>query len=332
MRFALMSLRLIQINQSASKQRDTLARGMLQLNKKVNHMVAPFAAAFEAQIAFERYVIERAVPLVEAGQTRRDTLYLDGRPTIVEIGITTTLGLSLPQAVDELNLRPLMFGAAWKILDVLFEQAMAYAKPPKKPVSIADRVNAVRNGSVKAGPLASDIDLWTRICAVYTLGVEYRHSLIHRLVTVASNGAFVGTDAKGNALPSFGREEQIAFCRATQRAATSVISGTLTPRNRNALGAELDKLSTLTGIAPGGFTEAEQPIPEVTIPVTSTTTVDMSQVRAIVAAKMPKNREVNVYFDVTDIPGLRFFCHLEEAPDVRIALGPTINFSWLTRC
>jgi hypothetical protein len=291
-------------------------------------MIEAYAQDFEAEIAFERYVLERAVPLIEATgpSSTSATIYLDGRPTNIEVGLmTATIGRSLAQAIAELNLRPLLFGAAWKILDVLFEKATASAQSSWHQ-TIATRVQAVSNGGVKVEPLARDHALWACLCGSYSRLVEYRHSVVHRRLSVGADGSF---SVKG--LPSFSSTEQVAFCRAVQRAAASVISGTLTTRDRNALGAELDKISTLTGTAPGGFVAAQHPIPHIRVLVTSTTIVDMSSLRAKVASMFPHNREVDVVFEITDDPGLRFSCHLEEAPDLRFALGPSTQFSWLIR-
>jgi hypothetical protein len=235
--------------------------------------------------------------------------------------------------VEELGLRPLVFGAAWKILDILVEHAMSHAgmNPHGKRLAIESKVKAMATGSISIEPIASDAEIWNRTCAAYVRTEQYRHSIVHRRVSIQTDGSFAGVDRAGNTLQALSALEQTAFCKAVQRIAASVISGALTPRGIQALGADLDKLSRLTGIPAGGYIEAQHPIPRFIIPVSAEPEIDMTSVKQKVATMVPGRSSIDVVFQVSDHPGLQFFCHLEEAPDIKLIINPATELPWLIR-
>jgi hypothetical protein len=158
-------------------------------------MTEPFATDFETDIEFERYVLDRAMPLVEqTGPTSiTGIIYLDDRPSTRNIELRgVSLGLSTAQVVDNLALRPLMFGAAWKILDILIEHALTNVTGAKKSYKICEKVGKVSAGVVSVQPLARDPDLCARVGCAYVSAEQYRHSIVHRRVTTGPNGEFIG--------------------------------------------------------------------------------------------------------------------------------------------
>lgn len=95
---------------------------------------------YEEGTAFELYVLETVQPAIE----QHDSAYIDlrGGKTIAAVGITINESMSAG-AVDRLKdkLAPLLFGAAWKALDLLLEFALNRAglSPARRDWSIAEK-------------------------------------------------------------------------------------------------------------------------------------------------------------------------------------------------
>lgn len=88
----------------------------------------------------------------------------------------------------------------------------------------------------KALPLSADRDVWIALTDLYASTEHVRHSLVHRRADFdAITGALVGTADHGSPLKPVTRAEQEAFCRAVQRAASSLIDERFSPRQRDDL-------------------------------------------------------------------------------------------------
>jgi hypothetical protein len=188
----------------------------------------------------------------------------------------------------------------------------------KKYYTICEKVKKVRDGKVNVQPLAGDPDLWARVRGAYVGAEEYRHSIVHRRVTTGPNGEFIGRDKNEVALRGLAVDEQMAFCRVVQRVAACIISGDVSERERRAIGAELDRISALTGFSTKHVQAPAELIPRITVPVASTVEIDMTDVKRKLCADFPQNREIDVIFQLTDQADLSFLCHLEEAPAQRL--------------
>jgi hypothetical protein len=107
---------------------------------------------FEDSIAFELYVLEKLHPAIE--QHEGASIDLRDSKTGAALSVSVTEGLS-DAAVDGVmnQLAPLMFGAGWKVLDLLLELALhrANLSPAYQDWSITEkqqhalkRINGVR--------------------------------------------------------------------------------------------------------------------------------------------------------------------------------------------
>lgn len=82
----------------------------------------PDPARLEVETAFERLVLDSATPLIEPQYG-----WVDLRISLLgDVGFMIGAAVCGTQAADQLrtDLRPLMFGAAWKVLDLVVEQAL----------------------------------------------------------------------------------------------------------------------------------------------------------------------------------------------------------------
>lgn len=85
-----------------------------------------------------------------------------------------------------IDLRPLAFGAAWKVLDLLVELALTQAGVAAAggSVTITEKVKRARTAVGLCPPLSSDAPVWATLTAVYAATEEVRHSLVHRQAEV----------------------------------------------------------------------------------------------------------------------------------------------------
>ena len=281
-------------------------------------MLEAYASDFEAKIEFERFAISKAIPLLsEEANSTSARISLDDRPAAIALTLTSTTGQSIGSFLDELGLRPLLFGAAWKILYLLVEFALPVVGGKRQ--TIEHRVNAMKLGSVSVTPLSTNSELWSRIRSAYVESVEYRHSIVHRTVGIGADKELIAHSRIANSQSrGLTVEEQIAFCRLAQRVASSVISGELSNRESRALLAELNRLTLLTGEpATDPLSEAPRVI-RVTIPVKSSVKVSMADVERKVLKIFPNAKDVDVIFELEDQQGKTFRCFLEEVRDLEV--------------
>src|SRR5918992_4157882 len=80
----------------------------------------------EEATAFERFALAAGIPvIVIPDSVQRASLDLRGSGTGVTIGVLATENLGARARQDLLDqLRPLLFGAAWKVIDLVIELAL----------------------------------------------------------------------------------------------------------------------------------------------------------------------------------------------------------------
>ena len=83
----------------------------------------PNAADLLNDLGLELLIIGKCAPLVDNSQSASAIYDVTNDRMKVSVNVSETLGMTLPQAVDQLGIRPLAFGSAWKCLDVLVEYA-----------------------------------------------------------------------------------------------------------------------------------------------------------------------------------------------------------------
>jgi hypothetical protein len=140
---------------------------------------------FEEGTAFELYVLERVRPAIE--QHGGSPIDLRDSKSIAAVGVFFSESVS-GAAVDALKdeLAPLMFGAAWKILDLLLEFALNRAglAPARNRWSIAEKQKHALSGHGDRDVLRCSQPVWDTILRVYANTVEHRHCLVHRTAKV----------------------------------------------------------------------------------------------------------------------------------------------------
>lgn len=233
---------------------------------------------------FERYALDRATPLLPKSPGTSVIELTDPNSTSVTVGAglaTATVHVGMSDSAGATDgahggmgqvgaevIRPLLFGAAWKVLDQLIEFALEQSSVPHdragRDYTIKLKTREATNGSVvPVAPFAGEPDLWTRVIATYASTDEVRNSLTHRrLVVDPVTGDISGVPRPGqHALPVLTVAQQLAFCRVAVGAAEAVISGTLTTRRANQLKWTLDQLTTLHRQPAFGTAKAQGVIP-----------------------------------------------------------------------
>lgn len=218
--------------------------------------MSPNIVTFEDDTAFERYVLARRFPLVPQPQARNVVDLGDIHSVAAQSApphAVVTASDSSSSAEDQLrseDIRPLMFGAAWKVLDLLVESrlvaAVKHGKGQKKDYySIACKTQKARDGQVSVPPPFHDRgESWTRIMKCYATTETLRHSLVHRRLTSdPTTCAMIGSPRPGEPDPMpLTVDEHSAFCCAAGGVAEAVISGELTVRRETQLRWLLDQL------------------------------------------------------------------------------------------
>lgn len=160
--------------------------------------------------AFERTVLSTVYPFVNPAAARGG---YDLRTNAARIVLSDDVGSG---GRDDLlrELRPLLFGAAWKVLDLLVEYVLNQVDPRPK-WQIDDK--KARVAGVTLPPLSADAAIWSRISATYTNTIEQRHCLVHRSFVMTPAGAMTQmVDLRGNTVQDFSVAETfrifITFC------------------------------------------------------------------------------------------------------------------------
>lgn len=216
---------------------------------------------FEDGTAFERYVLDRATPLlptpqgtsvIELGENNSTGISIGPPPVAVRVGVSDSTRSPSDQLSSD-DIRPLLFGAAWKVIDQLAELALEQAGVQHnrgRDYTISLKVSrAANNSATPVAPFDIRTDLWTRIMATYASTEVLRNSLVHRQLTVdRSTGNMSGTPRPREAASApLTTGEQSAFCQVAAGAAEAIIHGQLPTRRANQLAWALDQLTSLHG-------------------------------------------------------------------------------------
>jgi hypothetical protein len=279
--------------------------------------------------AFEQNALAIVYPLVNA-QSDRGGLDLRSNAIRVQVHSIEDVAEEARNALIH-ELRPLLFGAAWKILDLLVEYGLNQTTPQAHWTIQAKQAQA---SSAVVTPLSNDPDVWSRVAALYANTVEARHCLIHRRFVFSATGDMTQlVDRQGVPMPDVTAEEQNAFCRIAQRASIILQLGRFTPRDRLDIVASLDKMAAHHGLGVlGGGASARLPeLAQVNAQQsTAGWTVD-------IATALDKAEEIfpgRAYFDIevsfpgTGLPPL--VGRLEDAPrESAVLIDPASPPAWI---
>ncbi|MGW0121736.1 hypothetical protein [Streptomyces sp. NPDC003327] len=235
-------------------------------------------AEFEDATEFERYVLDRATPLMPPSKTTSvielgpdDSISLGAgvvETTTVTVGAADATGSAQGQLSTD-DIRVLLFGAAWKVLDQLVEFALESAgvRPARgNRYEIRAKADKAQAGSVApVPPFDNHPDVWTRVMKVYASTEELRHSFTHRQLPVRQ-GVLHGVSKSGTPLAmQLTSNEQSAFCQVAVGVGEAVIKNSLPSRRANQLSWVLDQLTSHHGQPPFGATAAQGLIPRVVV-------------------------------------------------------------------
>lgn len=205
---------------------------------------------FEAETAFERLALDRYLPLTaqESGS------YIDIRPLIDGEERVVQNGAGDVQASREVSLRasflPLAFGAAWKVIDLTLELALAMqGKTPQQKDqfwAINKKVRFAESGIIDGALLTNETHTWQGVVACYVSTVDYRHSLVHRKAQFAETPLTLSGQRKdGSALPLLDETTLRDFITVSQLVGEGVIHNGLNARRLDNLNFYLNRLSDL---------------------------------------------------------------------------------------
>jgi hypothetical protein len=294
-------------------------------------MSEAYTSDFLDDVALELVVIEKVAPLLVTEGPVAESTY-DPASDYMNISLTINSiigGMSLTEAVEKLGIRPLAFGSAWKVLDLLLEYALAAAgmvPRDRRRWTITEKASHAQAGAGLASPLSNDPVLWKQLLAAYVATEEVRHSLVHRRATVGAGGELTGVDRAGAALRPLSKDEQVHFMRAVQRTVSYLQQTTLTSRDEAALLGELEQLSALTGWAPTGHGVVEHPPIPYRVPVEEGQEIDLKLLKDRIRRTTPSVSQ----FDVRFVIGSKIYeVPLEDLPDEVVRFSRSA--SWLTR-
>jgi hypothetical protein len=302
---------------------------------------------FGDDTAFERYVLDRAVPLLPR-LPATSVIYLEAldstsvavtpQPATVHVSVADSVGVGEDQLRAD-DIRPLLFGAAWKVLDQLIELSLEQAKVSHdrgSNYSIGCKCEQAATGNVRpVPPFDGRPDLWTRAMTVYAATAEIRHSLVHRrLVVSPSTGDIRGVARSGMpSLKPFTVAEQLAFCQAACGVAEAVTGRDLPTRRAEQLAWTLDELTSHHGQPSLGASPARGVIPRVVVNAESSgpsgeVTLDFGRLRTRARAAVG---DVSYYDLEIRLPDGRVLTGpLEDAPSGSLTFSVDAPPDWLS--
>jgi len=238
-------------------------------------------AELEDDTAFERFVLDRAFPLMPSSEGAASTIDLGTLGSIsasvtpqtaqATVAVSMTDHIGAPTGLPINAVRPLIFGAAWKVLDLLVELALELAGVPHSygnRYTIDQKARLAASGGVpQLPPLDNDAAAWARIMLLYMATKDLRHSLVHRQIVVdPRDGTMSPMPAPGQPTAvGLTAEEQAAFCRLAGSTVNAVIVRAISTRHASQLRWNLDILGAHHGQPPFGESPASAVIPVVLV-------------------------------------------------------------------
>jgi hypothetical protein len=302
---------------------------------------------FQEDTAFERFVLDRATPLlptseatsvIDLGEGGSTSISVTPQPAVTSVSVgdvDSTRATSDQLSIDDI--RPLLFGAAWKVLDLLVElrleqEGIPHNRRRKTEYSIDLKVRKTRDNEVRpAAPFGDVGDLWQRVMRTYASTSDLRHSLIHRQLRVdRSTGAIGGTPRKSgqHAEQVLTNDEQSAICRVAGGVADAVIEEQLTTRRADQLKWLLDQLTSQHGQPSFGVPPAIGLIPVVIVrPPPNEVTLDFADIRRRARSAVSDVSHYDLTIHLPD--GRVLACPLEDAPTAQATFSTDSLPDWL---
>jgi hypothetical protein len=157
----------------------------------------------EESTAFERWTLEALVPLPARRPHKGIVDAVTNEATLTVESVVQRMYVGGGVREVHVDLRPLAFGAAWKVLDLLLELASSNAGTTAGGrLTIAKKERLARQGHGDLAPLTADRTLWRTLTSTYAVTTQARHSLVHRRAEVDQvTGSLTGRDSAGDRHP-----------------------------------------------------------------------------------------------------------------------------------
>jgi hypothetical protein len=155
------------------------------------------------------------------------------------------------------SLRPLSFGAAYKVLDLLVEHVLIANGRPPDSVRRFDQKSAAlaqRPANLPV-PLDARPDLWDRLVALYKELLNARHAVTHRRAQATSGGDIEVYDDQGNRTDTVSSSEIHSFTAAVHAIAELVIDGQSDDRRLNIVAWHVNELQPRHKLQPIAVTD-----------------------------------------------------------------------------
>lgn len=291
---------------------------------------------YEVASELEADVLRRALPLTPTTSDGTNWAVIDLAANQVNIGVGVggVLGPTPAGCLELLAMRPLLVGAAWKVLDLLVEAALdAAGFPPDQGVrwSISGKVGHAKARA--ACPPQFGPSVWAPLMALYVETTDLRHSLVHRRAQTDSTGSLVGVDANGSPLRPLTRSEQDAFARVALQAREMAIAPTGDPRVESELVRHLSQLggvhqAWLPSVATGDGVCVIRVIVDPLAGRPDHYPVDLDFVRQ--RQPFQAARWIDLTIEPRDRPGVVLAARLEDSPTGAHVIDMTSPPAWLS--
>ncbi len=202
-------------------------------------------AEFADDTDFERFVLERLgthrVRPAEPGATHDVRgMPAGGGHVIVVVG-TATMG-TRPREEFRQTLRPLGFGAAYKVLDMLVEHVLRTNGRSGRLAFAKKRATVVNRPVSLPEPLNTRPDLWDRLAALYIKLEDARHAVTHRRAQATTAGDLEIYDEGRRLVDTIPSTEIESFAAAVHATAELVIERSADDRRVNIVAWHLNAL------------------------------------------------------------------------------------------
>ena len=225
---------------------------------------------FEDDTAYEHLVLTTIVDAERTAAGRQSVGGWDLRAgrQIILVALGDSMGAS--HASEALRpMRILVFGAAYKVLDLLLEFTMKVNNEPffkgASRWTMADKLNYATSKAPAQLPVPLNQQHWKALCALYSKWLEPRHSVVHRKAQLAPDGSLVGQDRNGNSLPPVTAASQDSFAETMSLVADSVINSVWARQGERRIEWLLDRLGADHGQAAFGSRRPVDPIPRIVL-------------------------------------------------------------------
>lgn len=283
---------------------------------------------FDEATLFERLTLDRVRPVVgDESIEEIDLRSLDQQGVTIHMRVQCSISADAVNSLA-LALTPLLFGAAWKILDLFVELALnqSGAKPKRTNWTIDEKVTAAQGGLGLSTLLTGDVALWRAVLCAYAATHQHRHCVVHRTAQFSSQAVQLdGVDKRGKPLRPMTNDELNAFLVIAQEVASAVIAGGAEPRSADYLRFELDQLREHTGFPELGGKQRSKPVMVRMAPIPVAADLYELDFKAAYAraTKARPHSHYDAWIDYPNDSGRTLYARMEDVPKetVRFGLG-----------